>query len=436
MNHSLQSQQRRWRKLTKRECAWLTGLATFAFAALFAWRPLRHELTLSLVLHSDGPSDSALSELANDGSDRVQVLERMWQSGNLTAREFVLDYLNTRLHREPALFNRVDAIVTEAAHDPDLKVREPALNILAGHKSLESLALIRTQLNDPDPAVRVLALQQLQRIANSNDAPSAIRLLNDPDPRVVVQAASLLRKVTGFDSGIRIGDAPPNFTLSDVGVPQASPDLEAIQYGVRRWREWWSSNQTEFSESPALPQVAASVLPVKDFTLEDLDGRSVRLSDFRGKVVLLCFWKTGDARSFNDLAALKQLQEQERQRLAVVGVAFDPAVGLQDECEEEGHEHGQMMMNGHLMTMNASPGPVESVVRDAVRQMHIPFPVLLDKKGTAVFRFNVQEIPTYALIDADGNLRRRFAGSRTVEVFKAMADEETNPTAALTKLDR
>ncbi|MBU1343489.1 MAG: redoxin domain-containing protein [Proteobacteria bacterium] len=29
-----------------------------------------------------------------------------------------------------------------------------------------------------------------------------------------------------------------------------------------------------------------------DFTLEDLSGRKVRLTDFRGKVVLLFFWTT------------------------------------------------------------------------------------------------------------------------------------------------
>jgi peroxiredoxin len=298
------------------------------------------------------------------------------------------------------------------------------LIILAEDKNPESLALIRGQLTDVDPAVRVMALQQLRGAANSNDVPMLIRLLDDSDPRLIVQAASLLRKVTGVDSGIRASDALPNFARSEDGTPLPEPKLEAIQRGVRRWHEWWSSNRTEFSESAASPQVTASALPVKDFVLEDLDGRLVHLSDFRGKAVLLCFWKTGDARSSDDLAALKQLQEQQHQRLAVVGVAFDPSVGPQDDCEGEAHEHGQpMMMNGHMMVMDASPGPIESVVRSLVAREQIQFPVLLDKKGTLVFRYDVRDIPTYALLDAQGNLHRRFAGTRELPVWTAMIQE-------------
>ena len=262
------------------------------------------------------------------------------------------------------------------------------------------------------------------------------RGLDDSDPRVVVQAAVLLRKVTGFDSGIRAVDALPNFVRSDDGTPPANPNFEAIQRGVRRWHEWWSTNRMGFSESGAWPRIDATMLPMKDFALENLDGQIIHLSDFRGKVVLLSFLKTGDPRSSDDLAALKQLQEQEGQRLAVLGVAFDPAVGPQDDCEGEVHGHGEpMMMNGLMMVMNASPGPIEPVVRSLVAREQIQFPVLLDKRGGLVFRCNVQEIPTYLLIDADGNLRRRFVGSRDLTAFEAMVDEAAPPTA-LSKLGR
>ncbi|MBC8440913.1 MAG: redoxin domain-containing protein [Deltaproteobacteria bacterium] len=37
---------------------------------------------------------------------------------------------------------------------------------------------------------------------------------------------------------------------------------------------------------------AREQIPALNFTLEDLDGKQVQFTDFRGKVVLLFFWTT------------------------------------------------------------------------------------------------------------------------------------------------
>ena len=52
-----------------------------------------------------------------------------------------------------------------------------------------------------------------------------------------------------------------------------------------------------FLRSPSVPITTVSFTgegrkPAPDFTLEDADGHAVKLSDFRGKVVLLNFWAT------------------------------------------------------------------------------------------------------------------------------------------------
>jgi len=405
-------------RITPRDRLWLGGMAVLLLVVSVFWRPLQHELMMFLVLRSDAPSESTLSELADDAPDRARALERMWRSGNLATRLFALNYLKSRSRSEPALINRMESVVTEAARDVDLDVRETALNILAQQKQPEQLSIVREQLGDVDPAVRVLGLQQLHDIADSNDVPAAIRLLDDPDPRVVVLAASLLRHVTGKDFGIRLSYAPPQFTQTD-GSPPAPPALEAIRDGVQRWRGWWALHQSEFPNAVALPpQRAGPLLPARDFSLEDANGRRVRLSDFRGKVVLLCFWNLTNRMSFVDLDTLKNLQDQHVGRLAVVGVAFDAAVGPQDTCgEEEGHHHAH---SAHKPPDRAS---ATSAVRDLVSRRDINHPVLLDTKGTVVFRYRVHEVPVYALIDSQGNLRRRFAGSRTAAVFQTMVEE-------------
>ena len=422
LENLVQASKHRWHKIDPRNRSWLLGIALFAIAALAGWKPLRYESTIFLALRSDSPSGAVLSELVTESSNRPKTLERMWRSGNITVREFVINYLNTRLRTESFLLEQMQAIVNEAAYDSDLDTREPALNVLAKINRPESLDLLRQQLTDVDPAIRVLALQQLQQAANSNDVSAAIRLLDDPDPRVVVSAGSLLRRVTRQDFGLKVTQALPQFRRVE-GEPPPPSDRESIRRGVERWHEWWQLHHSEFPESVVMPTRAVQGLPAKEFRLEDLDGRVVQLSDFRGKAVLLCFWNIADPASFDDFDALKRLQEQQARRLAVVGVAFDPAVGPQDEHEE--HEHGHEYNRDHAHSPKSPPDPAaaRSAVRKLVTRMSVKYPVLVDLKGSVVFRYNVQEVPTYVLIDAQGNLRRRFVGPRELPAWTAMVEE-------------
>lgn len=73
--------------------------------------------------------------------------------------------------------------------------------------------------------------------------------------------------------------------------------------------------------------LAGSLAP--DFTLRDLEGREVSLSDFRGKTVLLNFWATWCAPCIAEMPALERLHQQFQERsFLVLGVStdFDPRV--------------------------------------------------------------------------------------------------------------
>lgn len=68
----------------------------------------------------------------------------------------------------------------------------------------------------------------------------------------------------------------------------------------------------------------ATVAP--DFALESLDGKSVRLSDLRGKAVLLNFWATWCVPCKIEMPWFVELQQQYgAQGLQIVGVAMDDA---------------------------------------------------------------------------------------------------------------
>ena len=61
-----------------------------------------------------------------------------------------------------------------------------------------------------------------------------------------------------------------------------------------------------------------------DFTLKDAEGRSVRLSDYRGKVVLLDFWATWCGPCEMEIPWFVDLQRRDKDRgFAVLGVSMD-----------------------------------------------------------------------------------------------------------------
>ena len=63
-----------------------------------------------------------------------------------------------------------------------------------------------------------------------------------------------------------------------------------------------------------------------DFTLQSLDGKAVRLSDFRGKAVLLNFWATWCQPCKIEMPWFVDMQKQYGpQGLQVLGVAMDDA---------------------------------------------------------------------------------------------------------------
>jgi peroxiredoxin len=78
---------------------------------------------------------------------------------------------------------------------------------------------------------------------------------------------------------------------------------------------------------PAAGQVAnLQGKPAPDFTLHTLDGRTVHLSDFRGKGVLLNFWATWCQPCKIEMPWFAELQKQYGpQGLQIVGVAMDDA---------------------------------------------------------------------------------------------------------------
>jgi peroxiredoxin len=109
-----------------------------------------------------------------------------------------------------------------------------------------------------------------------------------------------------------------------------------------------------------------------DFSLKDLNGNDVRLSDFRGKVVMLDFWATWCPPCVNAIPELAALHEKYNAKgFEIIGASMDHSVRDTKEFVSEHHVPYTIVMS-----------------TDKVEKQYgvttIPVTFLIDKTGKVV----------------------------------------------------
>lgn len=145
-----------------------------------------------------------------------------------------------------------------------------------------------------------------------------------------------------------------------------------------------------------------------DFTLQDLDGKPVKLSDFRGKAVLLNFWATFCGPCKVEMPWLVELQKQYGpQGLQIVGVALDDSG--KDAIQKYAKEMG---VNYTILQGQDSVG-------DAYGAVGLPATFYIDRNGKIVdsalglvSRSEIEDNIKKALADAKTNAEAASAGAK------------------------
>jgi peroxiredoxin len=143
---------------------------------------------------------------------------------------------------------------------------------------------------------------------------------------------------------------------------------------------WGSLNAAED------PFSAANILRIEEprsapeCALEDVQGKRVKLEDFRGKVVLLDFWATWCHHCKGELPSLVKLYNE--------------------------------FKNSGFVVLAIDRREKKKIVQKYLEKKKLPFPVLLDTDGKVGNHYKVLALPDHFIIDRQGELIGRALGGR------------------------
>lgn len=127
----------------------------------------------------------------------------------------------------------------------------------------------------------------------------------------------------------------------------------------------------------AAADLAESLEPAHDFALSTLDGDTVRLSNLRGRWVLINFWATWCAPCRDEMPYLDRLAAEHADQLSVL------AINMRES---------------------------EATMRAFVEEFDLHLPILVAPDDATLLGYYVRGLPVSVLIDPDGMVTQRIAG--------------------------
>ncbi len=145
-----------------------------------------------------------------------------------------------------------------------------------------------------------------------------------------------------------------------------------------------------------------------DFSITTIDGRSIRLSELRGKVVLMNYWATWCPPCRAEIPDLIKLQAKYKDRLVIIGVSEDEG-GL-------------------------------AQVKRFVTEHHVNYPIVMSTPALAKVFPGVTSLPTTFVLDREGRVVQRHIGmldaKRTELEVTAVAGLNTSVTIERVEPDK
>jgi peroxiredoxin len=132
-----------------------------------------------------------------------------------------------------------------------------------------------------------------------------------------------------------------------------------------------------YSEQSLTPYKGAQ--PAPDFELVDVDGDKHRLSDYRGKPLIINFWATWCPPCREEMPSMNRAWSKVKDDVSMLAI---------------------------------NVGEDEDTIFIFSADYPIDFPVLLDRSGDVIREWPVKGLPTTFVLDREGNIRYMAVGAR------------------------
>jgi peroxiredoxin len=129
--------------------------------------------------------------------------------------------------------------------------------------------------------------------------------------------------------------------------------------------------------------VPGAVAP--DFAVTDINGQPIKLSDHRGKAVIINYWSVYCDYCREEMPALVKTYQANQGKLNIIGI-----------------------------DINDEPGEV----RDFISQLNITYPIVIDNTGDMVYKYRVVGRPTSIFINKEGVITGVIPGAATPPVLE------------------
>jgi peroxiredoxin len=129
-----------------------------------------------------------------------------------------------------------------------------------------------------------------------------------------------------------------------------------------------------------------------DFSLKDMDGKEVKLSDYKGKIVILNFWAVWCKYCKQEMPDLNELNTELKKTNDAVLLAVDSQESI-------------------------------DTVKNFLTENKIKLHVLLDTDGTVTQTYGISAFPTTFILNKDGSIYTYIPGATNKETLLGILDK-------------